>query len=96
MRNLIFGLFITSLISVASCGAFSSKGTTVTGMISDAPNMKVYFDKMGPTNTTSVLAQTDSDGNGAFSFKFEEPLDPAVYRIRVGAGKVFLVLEDIT
>jgi len=96
MRNLIFGLFAISLISVASCGALSSKSLTVSGNITDAPNMKVYMDKMGPTNTTSVLAQSDTDGNGSFSFKFDEGLDPAVYRIRVGAGKVFLVLEDIT
>jgi thiol-disulfide isomerase/thioredoxin len=95
MRNLTFGLFIISLISVASCGALSSKSLTLSGTISDAPNMKVYFDKMGPTNTTAVIAQTDADANGSFSFKFEEGLEPAVYRIRVGTGKVFLVLEDI-
>jgi thiol-disulfide isomerase/thioredoxin len=95
MRNLTFGLFIISLISVASCGALSSKTMTVSGTITDAPNMKVYIDKMGPTNTTAVLATTDTDGNGTFSFKFEDGLQPAVYRIRVGTGKIFLVLEDI-
>jgi hypothetical protein len=96
MRNLTLSLFIISLISVASCGAFSGKSLTVSGTISDAPNMKVYFDKIGPSNTTAVLAQTDTDGNGSFSFKFDDGLQPAAYRVRVGTGKIFLVLEDIT
>lgn len=96
MRNLAFSLFIISLVSIASCGAFSSKAVTVSGTISDAPNMKIYFDKVGPSNTTSVLGQSDTDANGNFNFKFEEGLAPAAYRIRLGTGKIFLVFEDIT
>lgn len=96
MKNLTLSLFIISLISVASCGAFSGKSLTVSGTITDAPNMKVYFDKIGPSNTTAVLAQSDTDGNGSFSFKFDDGLQPAAYRIRVGTGKILLVLEDIT
>lgn len=94
MRNLTFGLFIISLITVASCAAISSKGTSLSGTISDAPNMKVYLDKMGPSNNTVVLAQTDTDANGGFNFKLEEGIKPAVYRLRIGTGKVYLVLED--
>lgn len=96
MKNLTLGLLLLSIISVLSCAAISSKGTNITGTISDAPNMKVYFDKMGPNNNTVVLAQADSDANGDFVIKLEEPVSPAVYRLRVGAGKVFLVLEDNT
>ncbi len=94
MRNLTFGLFFISIISVASCGAITSKGTSVTGTISDAANMKVYFDKISPSNNTTVLAQTDSDANGAFVIKMEETLPAAIYRLRIGTGQVFLVLED--
>ncbi len=48
MRNLTFGLFVISMISIASCGAISSKGLKVSGTITDAPpNMKVYLDKIG-------------------------------------------------
>ena len=53
MKNLTIGLFILTIISVASCGAISSKGTNITGTISDAPNMKVYLDQMGPNSNTS-------------------------------------------
>jgi peroxiredoxin len=94
MKNLTFGLFILSIISMASCGAVSSKGTNITGTISDAPNMKVYFDKMGLNNNTTVIAQTDTDDKGSFTLKLDEPLAQAVYRLRIGAGKVVLVLEE--
>lgn len=94
MKNLTLGLFILTIISVASCGALTSKGTTFTGTISDGPNMKVYLDKMGPNSNTVVLGQTDSDGNGDFTLKLEETIEPAIYRLRIGTGKIFLVLED--
>ena len=94
MKNLTLGLLLLSIISVLSCAALSSKGTSITGSISDAPNMKVYLDKIGPNNNTVVLAQADSDANGEFVLKSEETLTPAVYRLRIGTGKIFLVVED--
>jgi len=94
MKNLTIGLFILTIISVASCGAITSKGTSITGTISDAPNMKVYLDKMGPNSNTVVLSQTDTDANGDFTIKLEETIPQAIYRLRIGAGKIFLVLED--
>ncbi len=94
MKNLTFGLFLLSLVSIASCAALSSKGTTISGNISDAPNMKVYLDKVGPSNNTVVVAQADADDKGAFVLKMEETLPAAVYRIRIGSGQLYLVLED--
>jgi thiol-disulfide isomerase/thioredoxin len=94
MKNLTIGLFILTIISIASCGAITSKGSTVTGTISDAPNMKVYLDKMSPNNNTIVISQGDTDANGDFSLEMEETLPAAIYRLRIGAGKTFLILED--
>ncbi len=94
MKNLALGLFISTIVSMAACGAITSKGTNISGNISDAPNMKVYFDKIGPNNTTLVVGQTDTDANGSFSIKLEEDLTPAVYRLRIGAGNLVLILED--
>ncbi len=94
MKQVTFGLLLITILSVASCAALSSKGTSISGTISDAPSMKVYLDKMGPNNNTTVLATADSDASGGFNLKLEEPLTPAIYRLRIGAGKLFLVLED--
>ena len=94
MKNLTLGLFIITIISIASCGAISSKGTTFSGTISDGPNMKVFLDKMGPNNNTMVLGQGTTDGSGDFTLKVEETLQPAIYRLRIGESKLFLVLED--
>lgn len=94
MKNLTIGLFILTIITIASCGAVTSKGTNITGTFSDAPNMKVYLDKMGPNSNTIIISQGDTDGNGDFSLKLEETIPPAIYRLRIGAGKLYLVLED--
>jgi len=94
MKNLTFGLFVLCIISIASCAAVSSKETNIKGTISDAPNMKVFFDKMGAGNNTTILAQADSDNQGGFTLTLEEPLSPAIYRLRIGAGKLILVLEE--
>jgi len=94
MKNLTLGLFLLTLVSMAACGAISSKGTSVSGTISDAPNMKVYLDKVGPNSNTVVLAQGDADASGNFNLKMEEGLSPAVYRLRIGAGNAFLVIEE--
>ena len=96
MKNLTLGLFLLFVITVLSCAALGSKGTSVSGSISDAPNLSVYLDKMGPNNNTMVLAQTTTDANGDFVLKLEEDIQPSVYRLRVGANKLFLVLEDFT
>src|SRR5688572_7835905 len=94
MKNLTLGLFLLSVITVLSCAAVSSKGTNISGTISDAQSMKVYFDKIGPNNNTLVLAQADTDENGSFTLKLEDDIQPSIYRLRIGTGKVFLVLED--
>src|SRR5690606_18172263 len=52
-------------------------------------------DKMAPNSNGIILLQTDSDANGDFSFKAEDGLLPGVYRLRIGASSVYLVLEDI-
>ncbi|MEO6131582.1 MAG: TlpA disulfide reductase family protein [Saprospiraceae bacterium] len=94
MKNLTFGLFVLFAISIASCGAASSKGTTITGTISDAPNIKVYFDKMSTNNNTTVLGQSDTDDKGNFTIKLEEPLKEAIYRMRIGSGQIALIVEE--
>lgn len=96
MKNLTLGLFLLTLISMAACGAISSKGHSVTGTIADAPLMKVFLDKVGPSNNSVVLAQGETDNQGTFELKVEDGIPPGVYRLRIGAGKVFLVLEDMS
>ena len=94
MKNLSLGLFLLALVNIASCGAITSKGTTISGNIIDAPNMKIYLDKMGLNNSVTIVTETESDANGDFTLKSEETLTPAIYRLRIGAGKLVLILED--
>lgn len=94
MKSLIIYLFSAAVIAVAGCSAAgSASGTTVSGTISGAGGLKVFLDNARPNNQTTVLQQADTDGNGAFTMKFEQSLEAGIYRIRIGAKKAFLVFD---
>ncbi len=84
----IFSVFFALL----SCGG--PKGAqNISGSISDAPNMNVYFDKITPSGNTRVLTNTQTNGSGQFDFVFEEVNDEGVYRVRIGSTSVFMRLS---
>ncbi len=55
--------------------------------------MKVFLDKWKIPNSPMVIANTDTDGNGAFDIEFEEKMPAGIYRLRIGAQKAYLVLD---
>lgn len=74
------------------CG--STTGSTVSGTINDAANLQVFFDKVGIANdANSVAGKTDADANGSFSLNFPEGLEPGIYRLRIGAKKMNLIID---
>ncbi len=74
-----------------SCGG--PKGAqNVSGTVSDAPNMNVYFDFITPDGNKRVLNSTQTNGSGTFDFAFEEKLDDGVYSVRIGSTSIFLRL----
>jgi thiol-disulfide isomerase/thioredoxin len=82
-------------ILIISCAAVNSNkaGITVKGSITDATNMKVFFDKILFTNSAQVIAQSDTDSKGNFAIDFEEKLEPGIYRVRIGTRKGVLILD---
>ena len=92
MKILKLAIFIFFGFTILSCGG-PSKGTTVSGSISDAGNMSIYFDKLGPENTNEILMNTKSNSDGAFEFKFPEGINTGLYRIRAGAKTADLILN---
>ena len=92
MRNTILLFFAACAIILAGC-ASEPEGFTVSGTITDGGGMKVFLDKTKIPNSTMVMSQTESNTDGAFEMAFEEKLEPGVYRLRVGAKKIFLVLD---
>ena len=92
MRFLKFASFILIGSILISCGG-TPKGTNVSGVISDAAGLSIYFDRLGPDNTSEILMNTKSNSSGAFKFKFPEGgLKTGIYRIRAGAKSADLIL----
>lgn len=90
MKRIFLFLLLVGLFT--SC---SEKGAhQITGTISDAVNNNVYFDQIQLSGTTSVVANTQTDGKGDFSINLENPLKPGIYRIRVGAKSAPLYLDQ--
>lgn len=87
--NSIF-LIIFFAIVIIACGGI--KGTSVSGKITNAPNMSIFLDKLAintPNNVRIAADKTNADGE--FKFKIPDGLKPGVYKITIGAkGLEFL------
>lgn len=88
-RNMI--LIFASLLVLSSC---QQGGFHIDGVVSDAANLSVYFDQVNPiTNTNSVVAKTETNSSGSFVIQLEQAPAQGIYRIRVGAKSVYLILD---
>ena len=83
-------LLLSALVIFQSCG---STGMKVSGTMSGAENLSVYFDKVGLDNTVESMANTTADTNSEFSMKVDGEIEPGIYRVRFGGKSVNLVLD---
>jgi len=101
MKN-ILAIFLIVAVAITGyqCGgeangSSGSEGLTISGTINGATSMQAYFDRIAIASSrpTHIVANTDIDGNGNFSFNFPEGEEPGIYNIRIGAQKAFLILD---
>lgn len=87
-------LFVFAVIAaLAGCGDAAVKGTAIRGTFQNAGNLQVYFDKVVLNSANEVISKVDADGQGNFEFSFPEGVEAGIYRVRVGAKSVGLVLD---
>ena len=67
----------------------------IEGQLKGAEGLNVFLDKVTINQPTQVMANTTADGSGHFFFEFtkEKPLDPGLYRLRIGTAKGNLVID---
>ena len=85
-----FLTLLTFGILISSCS--EPKGTTIKGSIANAENLSVYFDNKTLENAIQSLGNQELN-SGKFNFNFPEGLDPGMYRVRVGAKSIELILK---
>ncbi|HLF65808.1 MAG TPA: TlpA disulfide reductase family protein [Saprospiraceae bacterium] len=94
MKSFFLYCLTATALAIYGCSAVGNvSGTTVSGNITGGGGLKVFLDKARPNNQTMVMQQADSDQNGKFTMKFEERVEAGVYRLRIGAKKVFLIFD---
>jgi len=92
MKFLKFVSYVLFSIVLISCGG-TPKGTTVSGTVSDAANMSIYLDRIGPNNTNEILMNAKSNASGSFDLNFPEGMKMGIYRVRAGAKSADLILD---
>ncbi len=90
MKNLsLYGFLLIFAVLVSSC---TQSGMTIKGTIDGASNTQVFFDKTGFDNANQPLNKTDVSSSGSFSMNMPEGVEAGIYRVRVGAKSIMLVL----
>ncbi|MFK8055001.1 MAG: peroxiredoxin family protein [Saprospiraceae bacterium] len=98
MKNFIstslFAAF--SILFLASCGSAEPSGFIVKGKLEQAGDLQVFLDQLhGPGAATNILGSTSADGSGAFEIALPAAPEAGVYRLRIGARKLPLVLDGM-
>ena len=65
----------------------------VSGVVANAANMRVFFDKSGVGNANAVIGYSEIGPDGTFSIPFEKDLEPGLYRLRIGSKKAFIPID---
>ena len=88
--SLIFSIGLAIFSSCENSG--TSKGVTISGTVSDAQDLQLFFDLV-MLKTTEVIAKAPIASNGSFQINLEEKLQPGIYRIRVGSQRAIFFLD---
>lgn len=85
-------LLVSSLLLLGGCQIADSGKPSISGTISDAQDLQVFFDLV-KLKTTQVIEKAPIGPNGKFSMELEQPWHPGIYRIRVGSQRAFFFLD---
>jgi len=88
-NNIILFAFLAILF--CQC-ASTPKGLTIKGDIQNAGEITAYFDSKSMDNSIQSMGNTPLAGN-KFSLNFPESVAPGIYRVRLGAKSVDLILD---
>lgn len=80
------------VILLAACGDSRSGKASISGTITDAQDLQVFFDQV-KMNQTQVIEKAPIDANGKFMIELENPWEPGIYRLRVGSQRAFFFLD---
>ncbi|MEO6760395.1 MAG: TlpA disulfide reductase family protein [Saprospiraceae bacterium] len=93
MRNIkYFLVFLLPALAVFSACQGQS-GYTLKGTIANAANLQVLLEQAHFDRSTVALGRSTCDANGAFSITQPEPLPEGLYRLSIGAKRMYFMLD---
>ena len=81
----------TGLLFFSSCK--NANTLTLEGSLKNAANSTVYLDRVGLDNSTDVLISGPVSSDGKFELALPTDIDAGLYRLRVGAQALDMVLD---
>ena len=93
MKTLLYFLFFFTCTGflVLSCSS-QPQGTIIKGTITGGQDLEIFLDKVS-LSKIQVMAKNELQTGGSFKMEFPDGLAPAIYRIRVGTQRVFLIFD---
>ena len=86
-------LLLAASLTLSNCSTQSSNGALVLqGKVSDAADMQFFLDNI-KLSKTQVIAKAPIGADGSFKIELKEPIEPGIYRMRVGSQRATMFLE---
>lgn len=86
---LLFALPVLAIIYACN----GQSGHAIKGTITNAANLQVLLEQAHFDRTNTAIGKATCDANGSFEIKQEKPFEQGLYRMTIGAKRLFIVLE---
>jgi peroxiredoxin len=80
-------------IAVILSAACQGQGQAIKGTIKGAANLQAMLEMAHFDRSTTALGRATCDANGNFSIPSEKPFEQGLYRLTIGAKKMFFMLD---
>lgn len=91
IKSLLFLLVLPAFAVFYACNGQS--GHAIKGTIANSGNLQVLLEQANFDRTNTALGKATCDANGNFEIKSEKPWDQGLYRMTIGAKRLFFVLD---
>lgn len=81
------------MIGCGGAGTSNLPGTTISGHIEGASDLGLFIDEYHLSNSARVVGKADIDSKGNYSLNLPDGVEHAIYRMRLGAKKAYIVLD---
>ena len=87
-----YSIILLALVAavLTSCG---DKGYTLKGAVQGAANLQVVLEQSHLDRSNVAIGKAACDANGAFSITSETPWKEGLYRLTIGAKKLYFILD---